>query len=638
MTQATVSVCAGIPRSGTTMVFRALAGLPPGGTTPKDYSGAIIKTHTHKPETLKNVERAIFLFGDPVASVISTRKHRWHSSHFANCGSPNSDPSTSDIYRADFLNYSNMFFNWNRRQEFDLIVVRYEALHRNLDQICSFFGCDIDFPPYKPRSTSTKDDVNETDLAAIQRTYGKLIEAITAAPDLMIFRAPGRAERVTFEVSRQSLFQAQPSNNNVQPSFSKAPGGAGMSTKHNAPPNQSGCVLAMEETKETRFQSLFHDLPMYVIALPERRGAFEARMAQYGFDYEFIDAVDWREKATPDTWQYRGHDYGCTQSHLRALDHAYSRQNEYFFIVEDDFKFRDDAFSFLPSIEDVENADFDVLYLTGHYAKGATQVEARRIHTSERLVRSSGIHTLPCRLIHREYAPTLMDTVRHNVVHRGFGVDRTDAILQSTRKRTYASEHHLGGHLQNDKRCWEPRVIDHYVRAATAVIGDYQGRGDESPVTTAAKIAFASRRQRWLVFDGSLRTIAALCEGALHRDGAVVAVNNKKEHRQLTSNPSDRLARYQSYGTLDLAPKGEDVGSAFTGVYIEHAGHDTPAIECVIKSPEIIERGSWGLVMGDGRQHASFRDRVHRAITSDRRFVPFVYQFSEDLWWVLVAP
>jgi len=180
-------VVAGIPRSGTTMMFRALAGLPKGSTKPKEYDGAIFKTHSKTPSVLQNVDKAIFLFGDPVASVISTRLNRWGKGHFANCGEPELDPETADIFGSDILGYETMFDAWFKRQSFDLACVRYEAVYQNLLILNSFFGQHLFLPPYRQRRTNIFDAVSELEQNTIRTSYHTLIDKVEKAPDVTIF-------------------------------------------------------------------------------------------------------------------------------------------------------------------------------------------------------------------------------------------------------------------------------------------------------------------------------------------------------------------------------------------------------------------------------------------------------------------
>ena len=186
-------ICAGIPRCGTTLMFGALAGLSIGGTTPKDYEGDVTKTHSFRPGRFTEVTKAIFMFGDPVAAIVSTKKRRMTPGHFRNCGAADLDPETTDIFSQDVLNYEKMFDAWMRRQPFDLICVRYETLHENAQVIASFFDDRyLYLKPKQPRRTTT-DDVSEEDLATIRSTYEKLARKVERAADVTIYRAATQA-------------------------------------------------------------------------------------------------------------------------------------------------------------------------------------------------------------------------------------------------------------------------------------------------------------------------------------------------------------------------------------------------------------------------------------------------------------
>ena len=138
---------------------------------------------------ITDIVRAVFLFGDPVASVISTRKRRWTKQHFENCGVPEVNPETADIYGADILGYERIFDAWTRRQSFDLLCLRYEMLYQNLEILSQFFGRHVFIPPYRPRRTDCNLGTSEHNLLKIQKNYSRLIEKIKHAPDAMVFRA-----------------------------------------------------------------------------------------------------------------------------------------------------------------------------------------------------------------------------------------------------------------------------------------------------------------------------------------------------------------------------------------------------------------------------------------------------------------
>jgi len=55
-------IVAGIPRCGTALLWRAIAGLPTGETTPPDYMRHIKKTHLPAPMNIPKNYKALFVF------------------------------------------------------------------------------------------------------------------------------------------------------------------------------------------------------------------------------------------------------------------------------------------------------------------------------------------------------------------------------------------------------------------------------------------------------------------------------------------------------------------------------------------------------------------------------------------------
>lgn len=178
-------IVAGIPRSGTTYLFRAIAGFPPGISKPENYAGPVHKTHACAPETFSKNSVALFVFGDPVCSVLSTRKNRWRKKHFLNCG-VDGDPNDFDNYTSDCLGYEQMFDTWMRPHSYPVLCVRYEAMPNLFTQIEAFIGRSILFPEWKSRTTRLEEYPKDV-ITAIRRTYATLIDKVAAAPDLSLW-------------------------------------------------------------------------------------------------------------------------------------------------------------------------------------------------------------------------------------------------------------------------------------------------------------------------------------------------------------------------------------------------------------------------------------------------------------------
>lgn len=169
------------------MMFRALAGLPPGSTTPSDYAGPVLKSHTFDPDALAgSVDVGLFLFGDVTASILSTMRYRNDATHFRNCGAGDLDPAAVDLSSGDHLNYERMFDAWMRPVGFPHACLRYERVHDLAPAIALLIGRPVDLPPRKDRWASPE----RADPMLVERiggAYASLIAKVAAAPDLAWF-------------------------------------------------------------------------------------------------------------------------------------------------------------------------------------------------------------------------------------------------------------------------------------------------------------------------------------------------------------------------------------------------------------------------------------------------------------------
>ena len=170
---------ASIPRCGSTMLWRALNGLPPGDFTPRWLKNIGCGAHgIKKLHAYEEVDgKVVFLFGDIINSVISTKKNRFDCGHFKNCGY---EGNPKNIYETDFLGYEKIFDLWTKRP--DTALVRYEKLHDNMYALCRFLGKEATLPPRRERRTG-HNSATLSELDAIKRTYASLILKIESMSD-----------------------------------------------------------------------------------------------------------------------------------------------------------------------------------------------------------------------------------------------------------------------------------------------------------------------------------------------------------------------------------------------------------------------------------------------------------------------
>lgn len=188
-------VIAGIPRSGTTFVFDRFAEK---SRKLGEISLDVVKTHGlappatfHDPYWYKvesfilDKAKCLFMFGDPVLSVISTRLNIYDEWHAKNCGCYENINSI-DIYDRDYFHYESMFDSWMKPHGYPVASVRYEALEKNRGNINEFFHENITWHLFRDRNTSVS-DVSKEDLRRIRKTYESLIKKIRGAPDFRVW-------------------------------------------------------------------------------------------------------------------------------------------------------------------------------------------------------------------------------------------------------------------------------------------------------------------------------------------------------------------------------------------------------------------------------------------------------------------
>ncbi len=193
----------GIPRCGTTWLFRSIMGIGPGNGTPKGAAYKRLpglKTHSLAPpdgfgdpqseDLMKHTldgGKAIFVFGDPIQAVISTRYKRWDHVHAANCGFFD-DLKDANIFEEDCFNYEMMFDSWMKEHDYPVLALRYETMAENRQDVESFLGRKVEWTPWyqrDPQRNLIKVDYNT--MFEIAKTYKELHQKIVEAQDSAFF-------------------------------------------------------------------------------------------------------------------------------------------------------------------------------------------------------------------------------------------------------------------------------------------------------------------------------------------------------------------------------------------------------------------------------------------------------------------
>lgn len=155
---------ASLPRSGSTMLFRAISGLPHKKTTPKDnpYCAFVrdltnipnkpfLKTHSPAPNNLPADIRVIYIFGDPIKAIISTKNKRWNKdSWIKNNWFHDQEP---DIFNKDDLGLEKNFDSWITQHNYSVLAVRFESLWLNKNILSKYLGFNFKLPKQQKRTT-----------------------------------------------------------------------------------------------------------------------------------------------------------------------------------------------------------------------------------------------------------------------------------------------------------------------------------------------------------------------------------------------------------------------------------------------------------------------------------------------------
>lgn len=191
-------IIAGLGRCGTSLMYFGLRqqGLGDGSMIVKwedaDFkNGNIYKTHAPAPEDLPENAKVIFMFGNPMNSVLSVQSKfsgEFLEHHYRNLWA---DVSEHDkIFEKDTLKLEENFDSWYKEQNFQMMTLKYETMFNHLDEIREFIGWDAGFPPKRSRSTNYDNHPKKGQLDA---TYKSLSDKIDAADEVRVWNVKQKA-------------------------------------------------------------------------------------------------------------------------------------------------------------------------------------------------------------------------------------------------------------------------------------------------------------------------------------------------------------------------------------------------------------------------------------------------------------
>lgn len=190
-------VIAGLGRCGTTLMYNSILEnhyyLMSSGILMFDDEqiqfgwNELFKTHDYPPKNLPNKVKLIFMFGNPLNTVISAHRlmNHWGQKHHEHLRSNQFRPN-NEILKSDTLKLHELFDAWNQVQNFSFISVRYETLYskKTLNALSDYLGFRLQLLPQQPRISDWETHPKKKQLLSV---YGDLHKKILDADDVKIW-------------------------------------------------------------------------------------------------------------------------------------------------------------------------------------------------------------------------------------------------------------------------------------------------------------------------------------------------------------------------------------------------------------------------------------------------------------------
>lgn len=190
---------ASVPRCGSTYLFRSIANHGQGGQfpdapdrcfvrDPRQLPGSTyMKTHGLAPPSVPEDVRVVFIFGDPIRAIVSTRQRCFNWTHFLNCGYESHLPP--EIYARDELGYEQIFDSWMQPKPYPVLALRYERVHEHEPELTRFLGRRMRLLARCPRRTRVSRGLRRR----LMPVYGDFVRKVDASPDVSLWGPGGES-------------------------------------------------------------------------------------------------------------------------------------------------------------------------------------------------------------------------------------------------------------------------------------------------------------------------------------------------------------------------------------------------------------------------------------------------------------
>jgi len=184
-------IISGIPRSGTTYLFRSINNLPQSPWSPHfdkivdhaHYLNDTIKVHTpYNNFSLNEDIKVIFLHRNLFDCILSNVKTFNHDTdHSRNIGRDYNGVLEDKIFDQDILNLEQLFDVWVTNAVFPTLVIKYEHLAECQTQIEDFIERPFSLLPF---NLAPGKELDPNIALKISNTYQNLLSKLSALPPI----------------------------------------------------------------------------------------------------------------------------------------------------------------------------------------------------------------------------------------------------------------------------------------------------------------------------------------------------------------------------------------------------------------------------------------------------------------------
>lgn len=176
-------------RAGSTLIFNVLKQIFNDGgfiifnENIKLKNNFLYKTHSFAEDIpLFFGCKVIYTFANPYNVVISAHEYTNIKQHYIHM---NGKWDRKEFWhKEDTLRLENNFDSWYKKQEFDLLTIKYETIYQNINFIENFVGSKLKFPKKRERKTNWERHPQKSN---IEDTYRILYQKVCDAEDCKIW-------------------------------------------------------------------------------------------------------------------------------------------------------------------------------------------------------------------------------------------------------------------------------------------------------------------------------------------------------------------------------------------------------------------------------------------------------------------